>query len=52
MVARNPSARKRPRPERQLDSGGAVIAAGNGQAECRRDDAICLARQAGPGPRM
>jgi hypothetical protein len=47
MVARNAGARKRPRPEKRPR-----VKAPKRQVERRREVGICLARQAGPGPRM
>jgi hypothetical protein len=63
MVARNWEARKRPRHEkhprpktRERDEKRPVAAfgldIGNDQLECRCEDDACLARQAGPGPRI
>jgi len=43
--ARGPKSAGSPESVRGLDIG-------NDQVECRRDDATCLACQAGPGPRM
>ena len=48
MVARNPRAHKSPAAEKpQLTSDLC-----RDQVERRCEDATCLARQAGPGPRM
>jgi hypothetical protein len=52
MVARNAQARKRPRPKKRLQGGVRGLGIDDDQVECRCDDATCLARQAGPGPRM
>jgi hypothetical protein len=53
MVARNASARKRLQPKSTRspeDARGSNIR--NDQVERRREHATCLARQAGPGPRI
>ena len=63
MVARNRRTRKRPRPKfarslkfaRGLKSRACAALAARfigDQVECRCDEATCLARQAGPGPRI
>ncbi len=55
MVARNAGARKRCGPQKSgvaREAAGGGSNAGRNQVDYSCDEAVCLARQAGPGPRI